>query len=91
MQLAIAYAGLGQKEQAVHHLNMMIERGGGRVNLIQDLGLINDRYDVFHGIENDVSFKDVIHRMQEQAKQTASMLRAQVPAAFPPPDWVPQS
>lgn len=83
MQLAIANAALGNKTEAIDHLNALYEEGYYDTQLLASYSVFGDPYGIYHGIHKDVGFIDVTERMRSAQQQVLEQIRAELPHLFP--------
>jgi tetratricopeptide (TPR) repeat protein len=84
LQLAIAYALLGDKQAAIDNLNAMYESGFTGVRLIHAYGLESDRTGVFENLKDNIGFIDSIDRLKQRNKEIVRNLYRDLPQLFPP-------
>jgi len=84
VHLAISYAGLGETEKSLNHMNAIYDAGMGWPWWFDAFDMTTDRYGVFDNIKDNIAFIDVQRRLQERNRTILASLRRDVPELFSP-------
>ncbi len=81
--LAIAHAGLGNREDAIKALNQ-IEEEGANLRVLQSYLVTDDPYGIYGNIHKDAGFIDAVIRLKDRDDEILAKLRYELPDLFPP-------
>jgi adenylate cyclase len=81
LQLTIAKAGLGRREEALGHLSSLADAGYSEIRMLRNYDVVEDRFNLY-GLKDDVTFQRLIAQVEQRNRDVRGRIQQDLPHLF---------